>query len=223
MSRQEIFAPFLLEIETALEESLSWHQAAAQRGDFDAMDVELERQKNLINARNQLQVLQELWPRLTGKPKPVTTPEEPMPDRVSLRLEFWGQLLERARGRTELHALRSPSKQYWLDAGAGKSGLSFIYLLRNHDAQVDLYIDRGEREANKRIFDQFSADRGRIDAAFGEPLRWQRLDKKQCCRIQHVIPGGGLRDRERWPEIQERMIDAMVRLEGALRPHIEQL
>ena len=85
MSRQGIFAPFLLEIEAALEESLSWQEAAAQRGDFDAMDVELERQKNLINARNQLQVLQELWPKLVGKREPITTPEEPMPESVSLR------------------------------------------------------------------------------------------------------------------------------------------
>jgi hypothetical protein len=33
---------------------------------------------------------------------------------------------------------------------------------------------------------------------------------------------GGLADRDRWPEIQEAMIDAMVRLEKAL-PQIKHL
>jgi hypothetical protein len=69
MADKMIFAPYIREIDAALEKSLSRHQKAAQQGDMDAMDVELEQQKNLISARNQLQVLQELWPRLVGETK----------------------------------------------------------------------------------------------------------------------------------------------------------
>ena len=35
------------------------------------MESELERQRNLVNARNQLQGLQDLWPRLVGRPRAV--------------------------------------------------------------------------------------------------------------------------------------------------------
>jgi len=42
-------------------------------------------------------------------------------------------------------------------------------------------------------------------------------------RILHRIAVGGLRDRGRWPEIQERMVDAMVRLERAFKPEIQKL
>jgi hypothetical protein len=38
--------------------------------------------------------------------------------------------------------------------------------------------------------------------------------------MHHTIPGGGLKNRERWQEIQDRMIDAMMRLEQALKPEI---
>lgn len=41
-----------------------------------------------------------------------------------------------------------------------------------------------------------------------------------CCPR---LDEGGLGDRDRWPEIQERMVDAMVRLERALRPQIKEL
>jgi hypothetical protein len=34
---------------------------------------------------------------------------------------------------------------------------------------------------------------------------------------------GGYRDEERWSAIQEAMIDSMVRLEAALKPHIAKL
>lgn len=87
-----------------------------------------------------------------------------------LRLEFWGQLLDRAKERTSLHARISPGKEHWISAGAGKSGLAFNYVIRMNDAQVELYIDQGEAEANKRIFDRLFASKEQIEAAFGEPL-----------------------------------------------------
>jgi restriction system protein len=64
MSDRRVFAPFLVEIEAALKNSLSRHQKAVQQGDVDALEEEVERQKNLVNARNQLEVLQNLWPKL---------------------------------------------------------------------------------------------------------------------------------------------------------------
>jgi len=140
-----------------------------------------------------------------------------------LRLEFWGQLLDRAKERTSLHARISPGKEHWISAGAGKSGLAFNYIIRMNDAQVELYIDQGEAEANKCIFDQLFASKEQIEAAFGEPLEWQRLDDRRACRIRHRLTLGGLTDRDRWPETQEAMIDAMVRLENALKPQIKRL
>jgi hypothetical protein len=140
-----------------------------------------------------------------------------------LRLEFWGQLLDRAKERTSLHARISPGKEHWISAGAGKSGLAFNYIIRMNDAQVELYIDQGEAEANKRIFDRLFASKEQIEAAFGEPLEWQRLDDRRACRIRHRLNLGGLTDRDRWPETQEAMIDAMVRLENALKPQIKRL
>jgi hypothetical protein len=49
------------------------------------------------------------------------------------------------------------------------------------------------------------------------------LDDRRASRIRYVLIGGGLQDREHWPNIQERMVGAMARLEQALKPHIKQL
>ncbi len=140
-----------------------------------------------------------------------------------LRLEFWEQLLEQAKKRTSLHARIRPGKDHWIAAGAGKGGLAFTYVIRMGDAQVELYIDQGEAEVNKRIFDQLLASKKKTEAVFGEPLEWQRLDDRRACRIRHLLTLGGLADRDDWPEIQEAMIDAMVRLEKALKPQIKRL
>ena len=61
MDSRQIFAILLEQLEVVLGESLARHKTAALNGDFEAVEIEIERQKNLVNARNQLQGLQELW------------------------------------------------------------------------------------------------------------------------------------------------------------------
>ena len=147
-------------------------------------------------------------------------------ERHILRRRFWTQLLERAKESTPLHASTAPNQQNYVMTGAGKTGLSFLYVIQQHTSDIDLYIDRG-REAdneNEEIFNTLQKAKDQIEAAFGEPLKWQRLEGKRACRISKRFSLGGYRDdEERWPEIQDAMIDGMIRLEAALKPHINRL
>ena len=157
--------------------------------------------------------------------KAVGQAKKDLADRYAVRHRFWTALLELARTRTRLHAAVSPSQQNWISAGAGMSGLSWAYVVRQHDARVELYIDRGKDQGaeNKAIFDSLFRSRDQVEAEFGEPLEWERLETKRACRIKKTIEVGGYRDEEKWPQIHEAMIDAMVRLEKALAPHIAKL
>lgn len=137
-----------------------------------------------------------------------------------MRQRFWNELLERAKTRTALHANISASTDSWISAGAGKSGLAYEYSIRNHDTQVGLYINRGDAELNRVMFEALKAHKESIDAAFGEPLEWKPL--KTSYRISKTIDLGGYRD-ENWPVTQDAMIDAMHCLEKAIQPYIAQL
>jgi hypothetical protein len=149
--------------------------------------------------------------------------KEELAERYDIRKEFWSRLLDRARNRTTLHASISPGKDSWIETSAGKSGLSYSYTIRQHDGQIEFYIDRGKQEENKTIFATLHESKVAIEADFGETLEWQRLDEKRASRIRKIVELGGWRDEAKWPEIQEAMIDAMIRLEKALRPHITKL
>jgi hypothetical protein len=149
--------------------------------------------------------------------------KEELAERYGIRKEFWTGLLERAKKRTSLHANILPGQYNWIGTGAGRYGLGYNYAIRQHDGQVELYIDRGVQEENKAIFDSLLSSRETIETDFGGALDWQRLDDKRASRIAHVIGLGGWRDEAKWPEIQDAMVDAMIRLEKALRPHIARL
>lgn len=146
-------------------------------------------------------------------------------ERYVIRQRFWESLLERSKGRTELFSNISPSQYGWLSKGTGVRGVNLWYSVRQHDAQVEVYIDRGadlEKE-NKAIFDKLFRSRKSIEKAFGHALEWQRLDDRRACRVRKVFAHGGYRDDERWPDVQDALIDAMVRLEKSFKPHIARL
>jgi len=151
--------------------------------------------------------------------------KEELSERSMLRREFWRQLLERAKAKTKLHSTISPSCYSWIGMGAGKSGLGLNYGIRQHESSEELYIDRGKEseEENKSIFDQLFRSKDTIEATFGQPLKWERLEGKRACRISNATEGGYRDNEKKWPAIQDTMIDAMIRLEKALRPHLEKL
>ena len=146
-------------------------------------------------------------------------------ERYIIRREFWTQLLDRAKTSTRLHANISPGRDNWLNTSTGKAGLTFNYVIRQHDVRVELYIDRGKTSEaqNKVIFDSLFASKDSIENVFGSDLEWECLESKRACRIKHLIMVGGYRDEAQWPEIQDAMIDAMIRLEKALSPRIAAL
>jgi hypothetical protein len=145
-------------------------------------------------------------------------------ERHVLQLEFWQQLLEKARRRSALFANISPSKDHWISAGAGRAGLTWSYVVLKDHARVELYIDTPDGERNKAIFDFLAQHKENIERAFGTALTWQRLEERRAARICYYISDrGGLRTRADWHDLQESMIDAMDRLERALKPYLEHL
>ena len=147
-----------------------------------------------------------------------------MAERYAIRKKFWTQLLDHAKTKTKLHANISPGEHNWIGTGTGVRGLGLNYTVTKHTSVVELYIDLGKdkEEENKAVFDQLAAKKEGIEQAFGDKLEWQQLEGKRACRIRKQFTLGGYRDdEEKWPQIHEAMVDAMIRLEKALKPYIK--
>lgn len=136
------------------------------------------------------------------------------------RLDFWEQLLEKAKLKTKLHINVSPSKDNWIAAGAGKSGMGWSYSITMNKGSVELYIDRGaeKKDETDKIFEKIYNSREKIESQFGESLVWDKVEGRRICRIKSFCEIGGLKDTELWEKIQDDLIDRMVRLEKTLKP-----
>ncbi len=136
-----------------------------------------------------------------------------------LRKKFDQGLLTRAAGKPSLHANKYPSVSGGLGKMVHRGALLHYHLLQN-ESGVELYIDTESQEDNKHIYDGLQSHQAEIDAAFGGELSWRRLNDRKASRIVHMAPGGLRSDESQWPSIQDAMIDAMVRLEKAISPHL---
>jgi len=158
--------------------------------------------------------------------KGVGKTKKEMAERYTIRKNFWTQLLDYAKTKTKLHANISPTEHNWLGTRSVFKQLWLNYSVKKDAGVVELYIDLGKdkEEVNKAIFEQLAAKKEEIEKGFGGPLDWRKLEGKRACAIRKQITAGGYRDdEEKWPPIHEAMVDAMIRLERALRLHIKNI
>jgi hypothetical protein len=145
-------------------------------------------------------------------------------DRYEIRRHFWDTLLKRAKEKTRLHQAISPGRYSFIWTGAGTAGLGFRYSITQHEGEVGLYINRATEQENRAILDELKVHQTEIEQAFGGPLMWYQQEGVRHCRIAYVVKDGGYRDsEEKWPAIQDAMINAMIALEKAVRPFLDHM
>ena len=83
---------------------------------------------------------------------------EELKTRHKLRFEFWKKLLEKVnKSETQLFKNINLSKDYWLAAGVGITGLGLNFVISRNYGRSELMIARSVKEENKYFFDELFA------------------------------------------------------------------
>jgi hypothetical protein len=129
--------------------------------------------------------------------KEVGQTKKEIAERYIIRRHWWTSLINRSAAVNKLHAHITPGEYSWIGTSSGVRGLNLNYVVTQDECGAELYIDRGKNaeDENKAIFDQLRSHRTEIEAAFGGPLRWERLEGKRACRIRYASKEGGTEPR----------------------------
>ncbi|TDH61582.1 DUF4268 domain-containing protein [Dankookia rubra] len=142
-------------------------------------------------------------------------------ERATLAGAFLAQLAERAAQRTELHRGRVPDAGLGvLFSPVGKAGFTINYVVARDSSRVELLV---QRDDGRRQLLRLKEGREEIEVAFGGPLVWQEKEGVKQCRVYHPVAGGYRSPEPEWQRIQDEMIDAMIRLDHALRTRVQAL
>ena len=136
------------------------------------------------------------------------------------RIEFWNLLLPKLNTKTNLFANVSPSKDNWINAGSGVSGVGFVFSVAKNYARTEVSMTRSSAEENKFIFDKLLKYREEIEAQTGT-LEWERMDNKKACRIKHELLDVSLYEKENWNKMVDFLIASMVKMEVAFKKPLQ--
>jgi len=149
--------------------------------------------------------------------------QEELKTRHVIRKEFWTILLKKLYAQLPLFHNISPSTNHWLGAGSGVRGVGYNFGISRKYALVELYIDRGDYDENKLVFDSLYAMKDEIESRFGGVLEWDRLDDKRASRIKYQNTDFNVFDKEQWPSMIEFLSDGMVRFEEAFKEPLKRI
>jgi len=139
-----------------------------------------------------------------------------------IRKEFWSKLLPVMNSKSSLYQNINTSAYHWIGAGSGVRGLGLNFVTTKSYGRAELYIDRGDKDENKFVFDELVKNKEQIERDFGGSLEWERLDTKRASCIKTEI-SRNVTDKEQWNVIIEFMMDSMVKLESALKLPIKNI
>jgi hypothetical protein len=132
--------------------------------------------------------------------------------RHTLTKQFWTQLLEQMSKKTKLANNVTPSTYSWIRLWRGMTGVHLTMVISREYARVEIYITRGDKEDNKRIFDLFYQSKEQIEKEFGDSLVWERLDEKVASRIKYQLDGVDAFNETDWPTMTEFLIENTITL-----------
>jgi hypothetical protein len=119
-------------------------------------------------------------------------------ERHYIREKFFSSLLQNLSGEAKkVYANRTAGKDHWLSGSTGISGVSYNFVFLKNGLRVSIDMQRAESEQNKFLFDALENQKLKIEAKFGAPFKWMRLDEKISSRIQYEVPFDSF-DTENW-------------------------
>ncbi len=105
-------------------------------------------------------------------------------DKMRKYRDFFQVLIDELRDQHRFTNAKKGQYQSWYSFTSGFPGLTYgVSFAQGQRVRVELYIDTGDKETNKSIFDSMLDEQDAIERDLACSLEWERLDAKRASRI----------------------------------------
>lgn len=143
--------------------------------------------------------------------------------RENLRKEFWQHTLEFFnKNNLDIYKGVSPSKDHWLNTGAGISGVHYSLIFLKDEIRVEFALDTGSKNSNKSMFDYLFSKKDEIENTFKESLIWRKLEDKKVSLIQ-FSKSIDADNKENWNEMADWMMKNIQNMKNTFSKYTGEL
>ncbi|MBO7432654.1 MAG: DUF4268 domain-containing protein [Salinivirgaceae bacterium] len=162
---------------------------------------------------------EELQIKIANKEQEESVDSESTVIRYNNRKKFWGEFIEYNKKHNGMFNASTAVTDNWL----GKSvptikGGNINVIINKDNCRVELYINTGEKNKNKEIFDTLITHREDVDNQLNG-VEWQRMDDKVTCRVRldkpslsYLTKEDNLKICEFFVETSQKMMDIFSKL-----------
>lgn len=109
---------------------------------------------------------------------------------------YFQLLIDELREKYHFTGAKLAQPQNWYSFSSGISGVTYgAVFSQGGKARTEVYIDLGEQEKNKQIFDLLKKEDAQIEKEIEESLCWERLDDKRASRLA-LYTNGNIEDSD---------------------------
>ena len=120
-------------------------------------------------------------------------------ERYKIRRKYWESVLPSLQEATGTFLNISPSKNNSIMGATARSGV-YLCCVANYDsARVEIFIDQGDYQKNRAIYNHLEQNRDAIEAAYGKSLHWICQDDVRACKVYDEIKEVSIKNEEDWP------------------------
>lgn len=149
-----------------------------------------------------------------------TTDRQTSPKSETYR-RFFQSLIDELRERHRFTGARAGQPQNWYSFSSGMTGITYgMSFAQDGRARTEVYIDQGDAEVNKRVFDTLLKEKKTIEASLGEVPEWERLDNRRASRIALYRAGSIESSDEELAEVRAWAIERLLKLKAILGPRV---
>jgi hypothetical protein len=149
--------------------------------------------------------------------------EEILSETEKKRIEFWKGLLSINKNKTEYFSNTKPKKYYDAYCSSGIAGIGYYYAIKQESVSIGLSINRDTKDKNNYIFNKLLEYKNEIEKIFGEELGWMNTKDIKSSWIYKEYKYAGLKDVDKWEDLQKDMVNGMVKLIDAFDKYIREL
>ena len=133
-------------------------------------------------------------------------------ERSQKYLTFFQGLIDDLSGRQFTRARKAQPQNWYTFSSENSSVFTYGCSFAQHRrVRTEIYIDSGDANKNKRLFDLLFVQREALESAMGSELAWERLDDRRASRIALYRSGSIDSPTEELQEIQAWAITSLER------------
>lgn len=145
--------------------------------------------------------------------------EDRVATRHEVRKDYWQQLLPQITSTT-LFSNVSPSKDHWITAGAGLTGLGFTLAVTKSCVRIELSINTSDKAQNKNTFNELLKNKSTIESEFGASLEWEELPEAKMSRIKYQLNDVSVFEKGDWALMNDFFLKYLSPFETVFKPYI---